>query len=105
MGYRQASQTKSIDVVSLNQKLRVKAVCIHSYSEFEDLRENVRKEPLIVIAKISPLVAKHSKAASKAVDELCLSNPENNYSVFRLGEDRIVVIPHSVQVDCTELIK
>lgn len=97
MDYRQAPRTKSIAVASL------KSVSIHSYSQFEGLREILRKEPIIVIAKISPLVAKHPEAASKAMDELYLSNRENNYSVFRLGEDRIVVIPCNMQVEHTEL--
>ena len=85
MGDRQASQTKSIDLKSLNQKLIIKTVSIHSYSQLEDLRENVGKEPVIVIAKTSPLVSKHPEAASKLVNELCLSNLENNYSVFLHG--------------------
>ena len=105
MGDIQASHTKSIDLKSLNQKLVIKTVSIHSYSQLEDLRGDVGKEPIIVIARISPLVSKHPEAASKLLNELWLSNVENNYSVFRLGEERIVVVPHGVQVEGTVLIK
>jgi SepF-like predicted cell division protein (DUF552 family) len=105
MRYRQTSQTKSIDATSLNQNLSIKTVSIHTYSQLEDLRENVGKEPIIVIAKIAPLVSKHPEAASKLVNELCLSKVENNYSVFRLGEERIVVVPHGVQVQGTLFAK
>jgi SepF-like predicted cell division protein (DUF552 family) len=98
---RQESQTKSVDVTSLNQKLSIKTASIHSYSQLEDLRENVGNDRTIIIAKIAPIVSKHPEAASKLVNELCSAHVENNYSVFRLGEERILIVPQSVQVEST----
>jgi GGDEF domain-containing protein len=44
-------------------------------------------------------VSRDPEAASKLVNELYSTNIKNSYSVFRLGEERFMVIPNNVQVE------
>jgi len=82
------------------QRLYIKTISIHSSSQLEDLKENLSgKEPIILIARIAPIVSRDPEAASKLVNELYLTNIKNSYSVFRLGEERFMVVPNNVQVE------
>jgi SepF-like predicted cell division protein (DUF552 family) len=79
--------------------LSIKTTSIHSYSQLEHLKESLSgKESLILIARITPILSKDSQAGTKLVDELYSSQTvKDNYSVFRLGEERIIVVPSDVQ--------
>jgi len=82
------------------QRLYIKTISIHSSSQLEDLKENLPgKEPTILIARIAPIVSKDPVAASKLVNELYSTHLKNGYSVFRLGEERFMVVPNNVQVE------
>jgi SepF-like predicted cell division protein (DUF552 family) len=73
---------------------------IHSYSQLVDLKENLLgKDPIIIIAKISPIVSKDPEAPTKLVNKIYPTYVENNYSLFRLGDEKIMVIPNSVGVE------
>jgi SepF-like predicted cell division protein (DUF552 family) len=64
------------------------------------LKENLPgKEPTILIARIAPIVSKDPEAAGKLVNELYSRHLKNSYSVFRLGEERFMVVPNNVQVE------
>ena len=80
--------------------LSIKTTSIHSYSQLEHLKESLSgKESLILIARITPILSKDSQAGTKLVDELYSNQAvKDNYSVFRLGEERIIVVPSDVQV-------
>jgi len=53
----------------------------------------------MIIARIAPIVSKDPEAATKLVNNIYSTYVENNYSVFRLGEERIMVIPNNVRVE------
>ena len=58
------------------------------------------KQPIILIARITPIILKNPEEGMKLVNQLYLAaTKNNNYSVFRLGEERIIVVPNSVQVE------
>ncbi len=100
MKYRQMSQPRFKEATSLRQQLCIKTVSIHSYSQLKDLEENLlSKEPIMIIARITPIASKHPEAATKLVNKIYSKYVENNYSVFRLGGERIMVIPNSVRVE------
>lgn len=86
-------------------QLCVKTISIYSYSQLQHLKETISgKDSTILIVRIAPLLSKDSEAGTKLVDSL-YSTPEikNNYSVFRLGEERIIVIPNVVQTESFKL--
>lgn len=80
--------------------MRIKTISINQPSQIDVLKENLPgKEPLILIARIASMVSRDPDAATKFVNELYSTHIKNNYSVFRLGEDRFIVVPDSVQVE------
>lgn len=84
------------------QKLWLKTISIHSYSQLSELQgEFSNKEPVILIARITPIVTKNIEEGMKLVNELYSVATKKNYSVFRLGEERIIVVPPNVQVKGT----
>ena len=96
---RQVTESK-FKKTTPQQRLYLKTISIHSSSQLEDLKENLPgKEPTILIARIAPIVSRDPEAASKLVNELYLTNIKNSYSVFRLGEERFMVVPNNVQVE------
>jgi SepF-like predicted cell division protein (DUF552 family) len=53
---------------------------------------------MIIIARIKPIVSKDPEAEVKLVKDLYSSQAvKNNYSIFQLGEERIIVVPNSVK--------
>ena len=77
----------------------LKTVSVHSYSQLPELRHDFcRKEPVILIARITPIFTKNMEEGTRLVNELYSAATEKNYSVFRLGEERIIVVPPNVQV-------
>ena len=100
MKSRETSQPRFKESSSIQLQLCIKTVSIHSYSQLDDLKENLLgKDPIMVIAKISPIVSKDPEAPTKLVNKIYPTYVENNYSLFRLGDERIMVIPNSVRVE------
>jgi SepF-like predicted cell division protein (DUF552 family) len=96
---RQVTQSK-FKKTSPQERLYIKTISIHTISQLENLKENLSgKEPIILIARIAPIVSRDPEAASKLVNELYSTNIKNSYSVFRLGEERFMVVPNNVQVE------
>jgi SepF-like predicted cell division protein (DUF552 family) len=81
------------------QQLYIKTTSIHSYSQLEHMKESlIRTQSMILIAKIKPLILKDPEAERRLVKELYSTQAvKNNYSIFQLGEERIIVVPNSVQ--------
>ena len=101
-----AIRTKHKKIVPLSpssqhqqQQLFIKTTSIHNYSELKHLKESLTNtQSMILIAKIKPIVSKDRQAEDKLVKELYSSSAvKNNYSIFQLGEERIIVVPNSVQ--------
>ena len=86
------------------QQLRLTATSIHDHSQLSEMKKRLlQREPIILIARIAPLALKDPEGVSKLVSELHTTATKNNYSVFRLGEERIIVTPISINVE-TNLI-
>ena len=93
-------KTRHKKIASLpQQQLCIKTTSIHSYSELKQLKESLTNTPsMILIAKIKSIVSKDPQAEDKLVKELYSDHAvKNNYSIFQLGEERIIVVPNIVQ--------
>jgi SepF-like predicted cell division protein (DUF552 family) len=82
----------------LKHEVCIKSVSVHNYSQISKLEENLSYKdiPVILIARITPLLIRNLGA--KFVNKLHSTASKNNYTVFRLGEERIIVVPNEVQV-------
>src|SRR5919198_755430 len=92
----------SSSTIAKQQQMYIKCVSIHEYSQLSQLKDyfSYDKQPIILIARITPIILKNPEEGMKLVNELYLAaTKNNNYSVFRLGEERIIVVPNSVQVE------
>jgi SepF-like predicted cell division protein (DUF552 family) len=68
------------------------------------LKENISGKPIILIVRITPILSKDPGAGTKLVDSLYSTHAiKNNYSVFRLGEERIMIVPNGVQTESCKL--
>ena len=96
-----AAQTNLGEMSEGKKQLQIwlKTVSVHSYSQLPEIQDDFcRKEPVILIARITPIFTKSMEEGTKLVNELYSAATKKNYSVFRLGEERIIVVPPNVQV-------
>ena len=90
---------KSEEKKEEQQQLWLKTISIHSYSQLSELQDDFsNKEPVILIARITPIVTKNIEEGMKLVNEVYSAATKKNYSVFRLGEERIILVPSNVRV-------
>ena len=84
--------------------LYLKTISIHNYLQLTEIKKNLlyKKEPVILIARITPIMLKSPEEGAKLLNELYFTAIKNNYSVFRLGEERIIIAPPEVQVEREE---
>ena len=99
------SASKTLAASPEKYRLCVKTISIYSYSQLQHLKETISgKESIILIVRIAPILSKDPGAGTKLVDSLYSTHEiKNNYSVFRLGEERIMVIPNVVQTESFKL--
>ena len=96
----QLAQSRFMGIVTPQQQLCIKTISIHSSTEVQHLKEILLgNEPIVLIARISPIVSKDPEMATKLVNELYSIHVKNNYSLFRLGGERLMIVPDNVQVD------
>ena len=82
------------------QQLSLKATSVHDYSELSVIeRTLLQQQSTILIVRITPLALKDPQELDKFANQLYLIATKNNYSVFRLGEERIIVIPSCINVE------
>lgn len=84
------------------QRLCVKTISIHDYSQLQDLKQNLiggkDSSTTILIARITPIMSKDPDAAARLVSELYDSTEiRDDYILFRLGNDRLLLMPNNVQ--------
>src|ERR671930_652075 len=99
---KEVKRSSSSSTIAKQQQLYIKCVSIHEYSQLSQLKDyfSYDKQPIILIARITPTILKNPEESMKLVNELYLAaTKNNNYCVFRLGEERIIVLPNSVQVE------
>ena len=78
----------------------LKNICIHSHSQLSEMLDIFsRKECIILIARISSTSIKDPETRIDLVNELYKHAIKNNYTVFRQGEERIIVVHKSVKVE------
>ena len=82
------------------QLLWLRTISIHSYSQLSELQDHFcdNKEPAILIARITPILTKNIEETMKLINEVYSMATKKNYSVFRLGEERIILVPPNVRV-------
>ena len=94
------TQTKPKQKQQERQQLCLKTICLHNHSQISELIDIfLRKELVILIIRISPFAIKDPEARIDIVNEIYKQATKNNYSVFRLGEERIIVVHSSVKVE------
>jgi len=89
-----------MSALSNRPQMFIKAISIHDISQLQDLKGNLDGRPSsILIIKIVLPASGHPEAARKLVNELYSKHIKNNYSVFRLEEDRFMTIPNNIRVE------
>jgi SepF-like predicted cell division protein (DUF552 family) len=82
------------------QQLYLKTVSIRNYLQLREIKNILfKKEPVILIARLTPIMLEDPEEGAKLLNELYSVAVKNNYSVFRLGEERIIVSPITVKVE------
>jgi SepF-like predicted cell division protein (DUF552 family) len=95
-----ASELKKIPPSYQQRQLYLKTVSIHNCSQLTELKNIIGKEePVILIARITPIMLEDPEQGGKLLNELYSVSVKNNYSVFRLGEERIIIAPITIQVE------
>lgn len=83
------------------KRLYVKTISIHDYSQLQDLKQSLlegQDSITILIARITPIMAKDPDAAAKLVNELYdFTEIRGDHTLFRLGNDRLLLIPNNAQ--------
>ena len=84
---------------SLVSQVCLKTISIHDYSQLSELKNYILGEKqVILIARITPLMEKDPDTGYRLMADLYCSATNNNYSIFRLGEERVIIIPSEVRV-------
>jgi SepF-like predicted cell division protein (DUF552 family) len=82
------------------QPLYLKTVSIRNYLQLTEIKNILfKKEPVILIARLTPIMLEDPEEGAKLLNELCSVAVKNDYSVFRLGEERIIVSPITVKIE------
>ena len=99
------SASRRLAASPAKDQLCIKTISIYNYSQLQHLKETISgKESIILIVRIAPILSKDKGAGKRLVDSLYSTHAiKNNYSVFRLGEERIMVIPNVVQTESFKL--
>jgi SepF-like predicted cell division protein (DUF552 family) len=82
------------------QQIYLKTVSIHNSLQLAEIKKDVlcKKEPIILIARITPIMEEKPEEGSKLLSEFYSTAIKNDYSVFKLGEERIIIASPAVQV-------
>lgn len=79
------------------EKIYLKALSLHSLDELEKIKDEVRSGNILII-KVEPLAEKSIEDVKRAVGELSEFAESIGGDIARLGEERIVLTPPSVQI-------
>jgi SepF-like predicted cell division protein (DUF552 family) len=82
------------------QPLYLKTVTIRNHLQLTEIKNILfKKEQVILIARLTPIMLEDPEQGGKLLNELYSAAVKNNYSVFRLGEERIIISPVTVHVE------
>jgi SepF-like predicted cell division protein (DUF552 family) len=77
--------------------LHIKNISIHDSSQVSKLNDSFsHKQPIILITKL-PL--KSLQEETSFINEIYSVATKNNYSIFRLGEHRIILAPNTTEIE------
>jgi SepF-like predicted cell division protein (DUF552 family) len=99
---KKRTTTAPLTKKQLSQRpLHIRTISIYTHSQVHELKESLfpRENNVILIARLTPILSKDIKACTKLLNDLYLIAIRNNYSVFRLGEERIMVVPAYIHVE------
>jgi len=82
---------------STTGKIYLRALSLHSLDELEKIKDEVRFGNILII-KIEPLAKKSIEDVKRAISELSEFVESIGGDIARLGEERIVLTPPSVQI-------
>ena len=78
-------------------RLHIKNISIRDSSQVSKLKDSFSyKEPVILITK---LLLKSQQEETSFINEIYSVATKNNYSIFRLGEQRIIVAPNTTKIE------
>ena len=93
-GTKRTSVTPSANT---STKVYLRALPLRTLDDLEVVKREV-KSGNILILRISPLAKKSIEDVKRAVDELCEFAKLVGGDIARLGEERVVVTPSSIQI-------
>ncbi|MCD6465133.1 cell division protein SepF [Candidatus Bathyarchaeota archaeon] len=78
-------------------KIYLKALSLHSLDELDKIKDEVRSGNILIV-KVEPLAEKSIEDVKRAIGELSEFVESIGGDIARLGEERIVLTPSSVQI-------
>jgi SepF-like predicted cell division protein (DUF552 family) len=78
-------------------KIYLKALSLHSIDDLEKIKNEVKSGNILII-KVEPLAEKSIEDVKRAVGELSEFAESIGGDIARLGEERIVLTPPSIQI-------
>lgn len=91
------TEQTSVTSTNTSTKVYLRALPLRALDDVEIVKREV-KSGNILILRISPLARKSVEDIKKAVDELCEFTKLVGGDIARLGEERVVVTPASIQI-------
>jgi len=88
---------QTLTSVGTSTKVYLRALPLRTLHDVEIVKREV-KSGNILILRISPLAKKSIEDVKRAVDELCEFTKLVGGDIARLGEERVVVTPPSIQI-------
>jgi len=91
------TERTSVTSANTSAKVYLRALPLRTLDDVEIVKREV-KSGNILILRISPLAKKSIEDVKRAVDELCEFAKLVGGDIARLGEERVVITPSSVQI-------
>jgi len=91
------TERTSVTSANTSAKVYLRALPLRTLDDVEVVKREV-KSGNILILRISPLAKKSIEDVKRAVDELCEFAKLVGGDIARLGEERVVITPSSVQI-------
>lgn len=82
---------------SPTSKIYLKALTLHSPEEMEKIKDEIRAGNILIV-RIEPLVKKSVEDARRVINEMSEFIASMGGDIARLGEERIILTPPSVQI-------
>jgi len=94
---KRSVEEKEIPSQPSTRKIYLKALTLHSPEEIENVKSEIKLGNILII-RIEPLVRRSAEDARRVVNELSEFAASVGGDIARLGEERIILTPSSVQI-------